>query len=103
MINGTHVKYQQFFVIKQHVYGLIMQDAIHKNEEQQHCMLQQMSFNSTTNSVYFQKTSISLLYFIHSNTRNNEHVEQSNLVLIFEAALLQGQWLMAQMVMVLVL
>jgi hypothetical protein len=30
-------------------------------------------------------------------------VEQSNLVLIFEAALLQGPWLMAQMVMVLVL
>jgi hypothetical protein len=29
--------------------------------------------------------------------------EQSNLVLIFEAALLQGPWLMAQMVTVLVL
>jgi hypothetical protein len=30
-------------------------------------------------------------------------VEQSNLALIFEAALLQGPWLMAEMVMVLVL
>jgi hypothetical protein len=30
-------------------------------------------------------------------------VEQSNLALIFEAALLQGLWLMAEMVMVLVL